>query len=241
MTNGDTSIGGKAAAFPDTQWSLVRRFQSPDDPDYRAGMAALAQRYWKPAYAYVRIGMARTNEDAKDLTQAFFMWLLEGNALKTYDAEKGSFRTFLKVLLRRFAGHEREARERLRRGGGHAILSLDAVDLPVDPKAVDPEQAFEQAWLNTLMKHAVDRVRERFHGEGREIQFQVFETYDLAPPGERPTYPTTAARLNVKETDISNHLHAVRSALCVELRRELAQLTADEADLQAEWNVLFGS
>src|SRR5688572_22453356 len=105
MKSTDTSLGGADARFPETA------SQVGTDPE------ALARAYWKPVYAYVRLAWAKSNEDAKDLTQAFFLWLLEERALDGYDPARGGFRPFLKVLLRRFVGHQDRALGALRRGG----------------------------------------------------------------------------------------------------------------------------
>jgi hypothetical protein len=48
------------------------------DPDERArAFDRLAALYWKPAYKYFRIKWRASNEDAKDLTQAFFARAIE--------------------------------------------------------------------------------------------------------------------------------------------------------------------
>ena len=50
-----------------------------EDRDAEAALAALCERYWYPLYVYVRRRVADVNE-AQDLTQEFFAWLLEKNS-----------------------------------------------------------------------------------------------------------------------------------------------------------------
>lgn len=245
MRTGDTSLGGAQQGFPVTLWEVLSRARDGDARVRREGWEDLSRRYWKPVYQYVRIAWAKSNEDAKDLTQAFFLWLIEGEALERYKPERASFRAYLKSLLKHFVQHQEDARRRLKRGGGVRILELDGSlasvkNLLPDPAGADPEKVFDRAWRNTLVADAVGRVRARLHSQGRELQFRVYEAYDLVAPAERPTYAELAGRFEIREKDIDNHLIAVREALRSEVREEIAKLTVDRDDLEREWHALFG-
>src|SRR5262245_60106551 len=113
MWQKETSLGGSQNAFPATTQGIVSGLRGSD---YRASFEEICRRYWKPVYAYVRIAWAKDNETAKDLTQAFFLSLAEGNELKRFDPSRGSLRGYLKVLLRSFVGHQDRARAALKRG-----------------------------------------------------------------------------------------------------------------------------
>ena len=45
--------------------------------------------------------------------------------------------------------------------------------------------------------------------------------------------------LGIKESDVRNHLHAVRKQLQQELRAELRETTLGERELEEEWRALF--
>src|SRR5262245_56386546 len=73
----DTSLGGGKRDFPSTCWSKLLH-SAGDDPERRRASAELLVRsYWRPIYVYIRSRWAKTNEDAKDLTQDFFLWMME--------------------------------------------------------------------------------------------------------------------------------------------------------------------
>ena len=240
----DTSLGGSKAEFPQTTGGLIARFADPDAPDRRGDLEELCQRYWKPVYRYLRMVRAKSNDDAKDLTQAFFVWLLEGEPLKSYQAERGSFRKFLKVLLTRFVRDQDEMRRAIKRGGGVKTVMLDEKpewfeEHVADPRTSEPWEEFDREWAVSLTRHAIDRVRTRRRADGREITVRVFEAYDLLAPEERPSYAQLAATFGVKETDIQNYLTAVRHEVYAEVRAELAHLTREDVDLRDEWNALF--
>ncbi len=237
MQPADTSLGGQRGAFPDTQWSLVARLGASATHEYRSGLEALCSLYWKPVYVYVRIAWAKSNEDAKDLAQAFFLWLAEGEPLRKYAPERGGFRPYLKLLLKRFVGHQVEALQRLKRGGGAKLVPIDEMQVPAGE---DPERAFDRAWLNEIVTTAIERVRTRFASSGRGPQFSAFEEYDLRPQTEQPSYGDLAAKHGVKPGDVRNWLFAAREAVREEIRAELAQVTGDPEELEEEYRALFG-
>src|SRR5437660_6740085 len=90
-------------------------------------LAKLCQTYWNPIYSYVRRS-GHSPEDAKDLTQEFFARLLEKDYLKAVDREKGKFRSFLLLVLKRFLANEYDKANRQKRGGGREIFSLAEAD-----------------------------------------------------------------------------------------------------------------
>jgi RNA polymerase sigma-70 factor (ECF subfamily) len=247
MRNRDTSLGGAGVNFAETVWGMVERARAATPEARQAGLEELARAYWKPVYHYLRVAWAKSNEDAKDLAQAFFLWLTDRNALERYAPERGSFRTFLKALLRHFVQHHDEALDRLKRGGGRVLVALDTGEASLgsvlpDPKAQSPDEAFEREWKNALMAAAVERVRRRLSSGGAGVKFRVFEAYYLdVAPEERPTYAAVAGRLGVKEGEIKHYLCDVREEVRNEIREQLAQTLSKPEDFQEEWNAFFSA
>jgi len=68
-------------------------------------LGELCRTYWYPIYAFVR-RQGRNHEAAQDLTQAFFARMLEKRYIDEVGPEKGKFRTFLLVCLKRFLANE---------------------------------------------------------------------------------------------------------------------------------------
>ena len=242
MRDVDTTSGGLVGRFPETAQALLAGLRAPPGAEFRAALATLCQRYWKPVYLYVRIAWTKTNEDAKDLTQAFFLWLIEGETLQRYDSARGGFRAYLKTLLKRFVGHQERALTALKRGGGLHVVSLegDAPALKAFAEAADPEEVFEKVWFDQLMRGAVDRVRDRCVAGGKEIRFRVYQEFTQPPKSERPSYKELAARHGLKESDVENWLFAIREEIRAELRTGLAQMTASAQEFEDEWKRLFG-
>src|SRR5258708_29685813 len=121
----DTDRGGPAAAFPATRGSLVRAAGSTDPALRRRAFGDLVAAYWKPVYKYLRLQRVLANEDAKDLTQAFFARALEKGFFDHFDPARARFRTFLRICLDRFAASEYRAETTQKRGGEFNALALD--------------------------------------------------------------------------------------------------------------------
>src|ERR1700704_3951829 len=92
--------------FPTTRRSVVLALASDDAAERTRAFDALVAIYWQPLYKYVRI--AHRTDDVGDLTQSFLTRALEKNALAGYDAEKASFRTFLRTLFDRHVANEQK-------------------------------------------------------------------------------------------------------------------------------------
>src|SRR5947209_7892091 len=111
----DTNLDARGRDFPSTCWSrLLDGFGSPDRSASRRAAEELARNYWKPIYAYVRSAWSKSIEDAKDLTQGFFVWMMESDFLSRADPGRGRFRGFLKVALKHFLGMDERARGALK-------------------------------------------------------------------------------------------------------------------------------
>jgi RNA polymerase sigma factor (sigma-70 family) len=246
MNSADTSLGGPNPRFPETTVGVLSLLREGVPSGPQGALNVLSERYWKPVYAFIRLRGTRNNEDAKDLTQAFFLWLQESGALGRFKEERGSLRGYLKILLKRFVKDQDAALHRLKRGGGHAIVSLSGdssalEELLADPKGVDPETMYERVWRTELVNHAIDRLKDLALAEGNEVAFLVFEGYDLAGDAERPTYADLGARLGLSEPNVKKHLFGMRSKLLGEIRTELARETSGDRDLHDEWQSLFGA
>src|SRR5262249_10894727 len=111
----ETTLGGSRENFPDTVWSSV--LADPADPGAQAARERFFAQYWRPVYKFIRTAGRASIEDAKDLTQEFFSYFLEGGLLGKYREEKGRFRSFLKGVLRRFLSEARRDGAAQKRGG----------------------------------------------------------------------------------------------------------------------------
>ncbi|MBC8096702.1 MAG: protein kinase, partial [Akkermansiaceae bacterium] len=106
-----------AAHFATTRWSLVLNAGQQSTAESAKALETLCSAYWFPLYAYAR-RKGYAAEDASDLTQEFFLRLLEKQFLESADPERGRFRTFLLTVFQRFLLKERDRDRAIKRGGG---------------------------------------------------------------------------------------------------------------------------
>ena len=118
-SSGTTSTGPELPhrpAFVTTHWSVVLTAAGTDTTRAHEALSCLCEIYWYPLYAYVR-RRGHSPDDAQDLTQEFFARLLEKHWLARADREKGRFRSFLLMAMKRFLANEWDKAQALKRGG----------------------------------------------------------------------------------------------------------------------------
>ena len=151
--------------FPTTRWSVVLAAGEAASPESRAALSALCEVYWAPVHAFVR-HTVRSDDAARDLTQAFFARVLEKRDFSDARRDRGRFRTFLLTAVRHFLANQADYEHALKRGGGQVHLPLDAA--PGDrgqpvvdrPSGENPESIFEQRWALTVLDQAMARLTE---------------------------------------------------------------------------------
>ena len=179
-------------------------------------MNELCQLYWKPVYAFIRATRGYSNEDAKDMTQAFFEELMDRRFLERASPDLGTFRSYLRGAVPLFLLNPHERGRALTRGGGRRILALDdePLDAPASPPDLAPEDSFDRQWCLILVTRALEELREELDRSDRTVYYRAFERYSLQPASEDPhTYAQVAAELGLKESDVGNYLTACRKRL----------------------------
>lgn len=225
------------ALFRTTHWSLVLRATDSTEATSQEALEQLCRTYWPAVYAFI-LRRGYSTEDAKDLTQAFFARLLEKDWLKSADATKGRFRTFLLTAAIRFLGHERERSEALKRGGGQTVFSLDASEaepgwIPEPTATGTPEDAFERRWAESLLNKVMNRLRGEFESGGRAGRFDQLKSFLTDDRGET-AYAQVAAQLGMSESAVKSSIHRLRSRYRELVREEIADTVDDPEEISAE-------
>ena len=240
--NPDTSIGGAGGRFPSTRPSLVDAAARPATPAQRVAFGALVDAYWKPIYKYVRFRWNSSNEDAKDLTQAFFAELLDGPLLSRFDPARASFRTYIRVCIDGFVANRRERDSRLKRGGGAVLVSMtdDGVrqQLPPDPTS-SIDAFFHRVWQRQMFELGIRDLRSHAAETGRLAAVAVFEAHDLAD--NPPSYAALARRFGVSEATVTNQLAWARRELRRLVLRRVDGLAASPAQFARDARAIFGA
>lgn len=213
-------------------------------PQADVALEELCRTYWFPLYAYVR-RHGHSPEDAEDLTQAFFARLLEKNYLEGISSDKGKFRAFLLVALKRFMANEWDRANRQKRGGGVAPLSLDWQDADsrykIDPAHnLSPDKLYDRAWAVTVLERVIVRLRDESGTEGKAKIYEQLKQFLMAGKSDIP-YAQAAAALQLSEGAVRVAVHRLRRRYRELLRDEVAQTLSDPAQAGEEMQALFSA
>ncbi|HTS30182.1 MAG TPA: sigma-70 family RNA polymerase sigma factor [Bryobacteraceae bacterium] len=240
MTNGETmhTLSG-SSQFPATRWTLVIAAGDPRRKEARSALVALCENYWYPLYAYLR-RRGYPADQAQDLTQQFFMRMLEGRYLDRADPEKGRFRSFLLTSLKFFVADEEDRNRAYKRGGG-AVLPLEFSSgeerYQREPAHDEtPERIFERRWALSVLDRVVETLREEFVHHGRPEHFERLKVF-LLGQSDAP-YATLAREMNTSEGALKVAIHRLRKRYRELFRQEIADTVADPAEVESELRYL---
>jgi RNA polymerase sigma-70 factor (ECF subfamily) len=240
-----------AGAFMRTHWNVyahlpVEKHQFGSEKAQQA-LTQLFEDYWPPLYRFVRHrGYSRA--DAEDLTQGFFVYLVETRAYRRLDRRKGRFRTFLLILLKRYLGATEAYRCRQKRGGDEAMLFLDAKELEVIEESeedallieppLDEERVFELNWARTLVERAIENLKAEYAGGQRARVLAVLLPFLTGGVG-LPTQEKAAAQLEIPIETLRSQLFRLRSRYRTLLRTEVARTVPADQDVGSELRYLY--
>jgi RNA polymerase sigma-70 factor (ECF subfamily) len=230
--------------FVTTHWSLVLSAQDKASPQSAEALSKLCRAYWYPLYAYVR-RLGHGPHDAEDLTQEFFARLLAKDYLSAADREKGRFRTFLLVALKRFMANEWDRQHAGKRGGFSPIVSIDqelAESHFASEPAHDlqPDVLFDRQWASTLLERTMARLQKEYLATGRAKLFEHLRSC-FARDESALAYAEIAARLNLTEAAVKMAVQRLRARYREILRDEIAETVASAAEVEEEIRHLFST
>ncbi len=222
--------------FATTQWSIVLAAGNAGGQDCRTALAKLCESYWYPLYAYVRRNV--NVQEAQDLTQAFFSYLLEKRTIARADHDRGRFRDFLLASFKNFLANQRNKAIAAKRGGGKLKLSLDFAAgesrYRIEPShELTPEKLYERRWVLTLLDQVLDQLRLELIEAGKADDFEQFKGA-LTGEATADDYARAAAILKITPAAAKQAAYRLRKRFRQLFRQGVAQTLADEADVDDE-------
>jgi len=237
-----------AAFFPTTCWSQVGPGAAGGGEGVTdRGLERLASRYWRPIRDWLRAELRLDRDAAAELTQDFFVWVIESGFLKKADPERGRFRAFLKVALRNYARDANRRATAARRGGGRQFFSIDepieGADEPApfdaaDPNALRPDELLDARWRRELVQTALKELEKELAANGKSAMFATFRDYflDASPDVD---YRAVAQRNGITVTDVTNWLSRTKKLFREHLLAIVTDTVRDAAALEEELRWLF--
>jgi RNA polymerase sigma factor (sigma-70 family) len=240
MTNRQTMHTRQGSSpFPTTRWTLVVAAGDPQREEARSALCSLCELYWYPLYAYLR-RRGYPAEQAQDLTQEFFVRVLEGRYLDRADPVKGRFRSFILTSLKFFVADEQERQRARKRGGGMLVpLEFSSGEERYQREPVHdetPERIFERRWALSLLDLVIQKLRDEFVHHGRPDHFEQLKVF-LLGQSDAP-YAALAREMNTSEGALKVAIHRLRKRYRELFRQEIADTVADPAEVESELRYL---
>ncbi len=233
----DLTQGQPQPLFVTTHWSVVLAAKDNASPDAAQALEALCRTYWYPVYAFIR-SQGRQPEDAQDLCQEFFARLLEKNFLRLVQPEKGRFRTFLRMALKRFLANEWDRLRAQKRGGGKIHLSLDTTlaeeRFQSEPGAQQaPDRSYDRRWALALLDAAMERLEHEYAAAGKAAELRCLKPHLTAEHGAIP-YAELAAALQSTEGAARVAVHRLRKRFRELFRATIADTVSESEEVENE-------
>jgi len=208
-----------------------------------SALAELCRLYWYPLYIFAR-RRGHSPDDAQDLTQGFFLHLLEQRALTGVDRLKGKFRSFFLASFQNHLSDAADRARRLKRGGDKEFVQLDADEAEeryrLEPvESLTAEKIFDARWAMTVLGEALKKLSDEYATAGKASTFEALKVFldpnnSVAPP----SYGEVANRLEVGTGGVKTLIHRLRKRYTALLREEVSRTVSDPADIDEEIHAL---
>ena len=168
----------------------MRAAQNQTQGGYTA-LTQLCRIYWYPLYMFAR-RRGYSPDDAQDLTQSFFLHLLQQQALSGVDRLKGKFRSFLLASFQNHLSDAGDRARRLKRRADKEFVQLDAEEAEeryrLEPvEFLTAEKIFDALWAMTVLGEALKQLRQEYATAGKTSAFEALKAFldpnkSIAPP-----------------------------------------------------------
>ena len=229
--------------FCTTRWSAVLLSAQSELPGSQAALAELCKIYWYPIYTFVR-RRGYGPDDAEDLTQGFFLHLLDHKALRQVSPVKGKFRSFLAASLQNYLLDRAEHAQCLKRGGNIDFVPLDTnfAEHRCQLGKLDvltADKIFDARWAITLLDTAMIRLAQQYAAQGKTSVFETLKPY-IDPINSKVSlsYEQVANTLGVSVGAAKTLIHRLRKQYSCLLREEVGRTVADPAEIDEEIHAL---
>jgi RNA polymerase sigma factor (sigma-70 family) len=232
-----------AAQFRTTRWTVIMLAAKSKGPAGESALAELYQLYWSPLYAFARY-RGYSPHDAQDLTQGFFVHVIEHETLTRADPLKGKFRSFLLGSFQKYLSVDTQRARCVKRGGTGEFVSLDMQDadgclLAQPAENLTPEKLFDAQWAMTLLGRAMARLREEYTNRGNSSTFDALKIFvDKDESKTLLSYEQVAKLLGVSAGAAKTLVHRFRKRYSAIVRQEIACTVSDPAEVDEEIHAL---
>jgi RNA polymerase sigma-70 factor (ECF subfamily) len=230
--------------FATTHWSVVLAAGQSGSEQQAAALEKLCRAYWYPLYAYVR-RRGHGPEDAQDLTQEFFLRLIEKNWLNGVAPEGARFRSYMLTMVKGFLANAYDRAQAAKRGGGRVIVPLDPQQAEErfsnEPATTEtPESVFERRWALAVLEEALHRLRAAAGAADKARHFEHLNPFLSREPDDGE-YARLAEQLGMSAGAVGVAVHRLRQRYRETLRATVADTLANPDQVDEELGHIFAA
>jgi RNA polymerase sigma-70 factor (ECF subfamily) len=228
--------------FSTTRWSLVvAAAAGHGGEEARAALAELCRLYWYPIYAFVRRRYGP--DDSADLTQSFFLRLIERGDFASADRTRGRFRSWLLGGLKHFLANEWDHATAQKRDIRKVVWLDEGVAerrYQLEPSSeITPERLYDRQFGLCLLERALERLRAACVAEGEADSFDKLKRFLPGPDMDEGAYRPIAESLGVQPNHLKVMVHRLRRRYGAFVREEIAELVETREQIDEEIRFLF--
>ena len=195
-----------------TRQSLLSRLKDWNDQE---SWKAFFDTYWRLIYnAAVKAGL--TDAEAQDVVQETVISVLKSMPTFEYEAEKGSFKTWLLRLTRWRVLDQLRKRQRdiEPKAATRTSTQTATIERVIDPVGMKLEAIWNEEWERNLMEAAIERVK-------RKVDPRQYQVFDLCVVKEwSPARVARALKVN------RGRVYLIKHRINNLIKKEIAHLRA---------------
>ena len=238
-------MNGQPKAFDATRWTLVLRARGKSE-QARVALAELCETYYASVLHFLQ-REGRIEDDARELTQAFFATVLTGAGFEAADPERGRFRSYLLGALKHFLSDQRKSELRFKRGAGVRFESLEGADSEeqaglevADDSPSEMEARFDREWALAAVGRGMALLEQEFARSGKPDQFSTLKPWLMGEPASL-SQADAARSLRLSEGAVKVAIHRLRKRFREAVRSEISQTLHDPSQLDDEMRHLINA
>jgi len=216
-SSGDILLLDNNMEFPETSWTILAVATMNGGIKERDALNKLCQDYWEPV-SRVIARRGAPSERIDDLTQEFFLQLMQKSFFKKAERGQGTFRSFILGSLRYFLADDARRTQSQKRGG-----HLQRAELDDDVKAEEVDAAqFDSAWAELLFDRVFDRVKMEVKAKRGADGWEILQKF-LPGQGSPPSYTELGNELGLTEGGAKTEVFRLRERFRESLRAEVGR------------------
>lgn len=215
--------------FPNTSWTVLASATANGDAAGQKALNDLCKAYWPPVSAVIRARGAPA-EKVEDLTQDFFLQLINSHFFRRAQQEKGKFRSFMLSSLRNFLADDYK-REMSQKRGGHLQRSALEEDGMV---AESEELQFDQSWAQMVFQRAMARTEAAVLTKRMPAAWDALRTFLPGSKHGQSSYLELAELLDISEGGAKKEVFRLRQTFRESLRAEVGLTVSAPHEIDAE-------